>query len=226
MKNNILAAWALLFPLIAIAQSPYDPNAEEDREQNVGCLSSRCMANMELDNRNLPLVRVAPAFTTRIKFPREVVKCEDDTDTVKVCDADRIEECDDKGKTTKTSTKPFWQARIKVVIDPGKIRGSIFNMPEVNVLCDFPNGDTITFYAKISPDPHHIVRFMDKTLEQSGIAWLFEQDQKGKVILIELGPKQQPMSSLDLVRFDNGTGRNDKTSEKDLLEQLFVDGRQ
>jgi hypothetical protein len=218
MRNKILSAVAFIFPLVAVAQSPYDPS-EQDREENVGCLSSRCIANMELDNRNLPLIRVAPSYSTRLKFPREVVKCEDETDTIRITDADSP---DDDGKAPKHARKPFWQARVKVVIDPSRVQGSIFNMPEVNVLCDFTNGDTVTFYAKVSPDPHHIVRFVDKGVEQSGLAWLFEQQQKGGVIPIELGPKRTP-APVDVVRFDNGTGRSERKSEKEVLERLFAE---
>jgi hypothetical protein len=219
MRNKSLSVVTFLFPLIAMAQSPYEPS-EQDREENIGCLSSRCIANMELDNRNLPLIRVAPSFSTRLKFPREVVKCEDETDTIRITDADSP---DDDDKSAKHVRKPFWQARVKVVIDPGKVQGSIFNLPEVNVLCDFTNGDTVTFYAKVSPDPHHIVRFVDKGVEQSGLAWLFEQQGKGGVIPIELSPKRGS-APVDVVRFDNGTGRTDKKSEKEVLERLFAEG--
>lgn len=223
MKSKLLAALAFI-PSVSLAQSVYDPTPEQDRESNVGCMSSNCISNMELDNRNLPMIRVAPSFTTRLKFPREIVKCEDDTDTLKICDADRPKDCDEGGtqKDAPGRAKPFWQARVKVVVSPDKIVGSIFSLPPVNVLCDFANGDTITFYAKVSPNPHHIVRFVDKQAELSGLAWLFSQDQKGHVVPIDLSPRQAPPPST-VVRFDDGSGRGSSTSEAEVLEKLFAE---
>lgn len=229
MKSKLFVCVGLVMPWFAMAQSTYDPNPDEDREGNIGCLSSKCMSNMVLDNRAPPLVRVAPSFTTRVKFPREVVKCEDDTDTIKVCDAERLADCDDKGGKTggekvQGRGRPFLQARIKVVVDQGKIQGSVFNMPEVNVLCDFTNGDTVIFYAKISPDPHHIVRFMDKEIDQPGLAWLFGSDAKGGVIPIEVPDRAAPQSKPGpLVRFDPGSPQSQK-SEGEVLERLFAGG--
>jgi hypothetical protein len=225
MKSRFILC-LLIQSSAALSQSVYDPNPSDDREENIGCLSSRCISNMVLDNRNIPLVRVAPSFTTRIKFPREVVKCEDDTDTIKVCDADRLSDCDGKGGAAEKGQgrgRPFLQARVKVLVDQGKIQGSVFNMPEVNVLCDFTNGDTVIFYAKISPDPHHIVRFVDKEIERSGLSWLFESEAKGRVIPIELSPKAPSSQSQTVVRFDPGSPQTQK-SEGDILERLFVEG--
>jgi hypothetical protein len=215
----------IMFSGVALAQSQYEPNAEQDREDNVGCLSSKCMSNMVLNNRNLPMVRVAPAFTTRLKFPREIVKCEDDTDTIKVCDADRLKECEqDKGAGEKgdVNRKPFLQARIKVIADKSKITGSIFALPAVNVVCDFTNGETVTFYVKVSEDPHHIVRFVDGVEEQSGLAWLFEQEGRARAIPIELGPKRAAPAAGSVVHFDDGRGSNVRRSERDVLETLFA----
>lgn len=220
MKNKILVFSALVHTSSLLAQSAYDPNPELDREQNPGCMSSRCIVNLVLDNRNLPEIRVAPSYSTRIKFPREVVRCEDDTNTIRITSAD--DEGEDRGKAAQAKKKPFWEARVKVVVDQSGGGGSIFSMPPVNVLCDFENGDTITFYAKISPDPHHIVRFVDREAEQSGLEWLFSTGSKGGVV--PLGPAPSlPKSSPGVVRFDSGKGPAQK-SEREALESLFARG--
>lgn len=220
MKNKSLAISSLFFAGNLFAQSAYDPNPELDREQNPGCMSSRCIVNLVLDNRNLPEIRVAPSYSTRLKFPREVVRCEDDTNSIRITSAD--DEGEEKGKNAQAKKKPFWEARVKVVVDQSGTVGSIFSLPPVNVLCDFENGDTITFYAKISPDPHHIVRFVDREAEQSGLEWLFSTGGRGGVI--PLGPSPRlPASSPDIVRFDGGGGQNHKT-EREALETLFAHG--
>src|SRR5690349_20755977 len=123
MRNKILLLVGIMTAGTVAAQSRYDPSPRKDLEENQDCLQSKCMSFQYINNHKPPKIRVAPRYTTRVKFPRELKRCEADTKTLEISAV--IEQGGEQELVdARKVTVPFTEARVRVA--DAETTGNVF----------------------------------------------------------------------------------------------------